>query len=179
MSIWTDSQGTYHVGIMAGGKRIHRRLPPGSTASDAKLLESELRTALAKSRAPSIPGDPPLSEIMGLYLKYCDTLRSPERSGSACSNSFPRFISGLRAGCKRCRVVHGGGRRLRRTDRRGGQLGAHQGTHSMQPWPVWAAVLRRLSSASSAPDLNAVARCCTSRSIGQCWRVQRPHCHTP
>ena len=27
----------------------------------------------------------------------------------------------------RQRVVHGGGRRLRRTDRRGGQLGAHQG----------------------------------------------------
>jgi hypothetical protein len=29
-------------------------------------------------------------------------------------------------GSQRCRVVHGGGRRLRRTGRRGGQLGAHQ-----------------------------------------------------
>lgn len=53
-----------------------------------------------------------------------------KRSGSACLNSKPRFISGLRAGCKRCRVVHGGGRRLRRTGRRGGQLGAHQGSSS-------------------------------------------------
>jgi hypothetical protein len=57
----------------------------------------------------------------------------PHRSGSACLNSFPRFLSGLRAGCQRCRVVHGGGRRLRRTDRRGGQLGAHQGFHLTRP----------------------------------------------
>jgi hypothetical protein len=61
------------------------------------------------------------------------------RSGPVCLNSFPRFISGLRAGCRRCRVVHGGGRRLRRTDRRGGQLGAHHGTHLMRPSPRSAA----------------------------------------
>jgi hypothetical protein len=29
-------------------------------------------------------------------------------------------------GLQQCRVVHGGARRLRRTGRRGGQLGAHQ-----------------------------------------------------
>jgi hypothetical protein len=62
-----------------------------------------------------------------------------DRSGPVCLNSFPRFISGLRAGCRRCRVVHGGGRRLRRTDRRGGQLGAHHGTHLMRPSPRSAA----------------------------------------
>jgi hypothetical protein len=56
-----------------------------------------------------------------------------KRSGPVCLNSFPRFISGLRAGCRRCGVVHGGGRRLRRTDRRGGQLGAHQRSHLMRP----------------------------------------------
>ena len=55
------------------------------------------------------------------------------RSGSACLNSVPRFISGLRAVAERCRVVHGGGRRLRRTDRRGGQLGAHPGAHVTRP----------------------------------------------
>ena len=62
-----------------------------------------------------------------------------DRSGSACLNNFPRFISGPWAGCKRCRVVHGGERRLRRTHSRGGQLGAHQGFHFRQPVPVWAA----------------------------------------
>ena len=58
----------------------------------------------------------------------------PDRSGSACLNSIPRLLSGrLCADCQRCRVVHGGGRRLRRTDRRGVQLGAHQGCHLMRP----------------------------------------------
>jgi transposase len=63
------------------------------------------------------------------------TLRDEERrSGSACLNSIPRFISGrLCAVCQRCRVVHGGGRRLRRTDRRGGQLGAHRDLHLTRP----------------------------------------------
>ena len=45
------------------------------------------------------------------------------RSGSVCLNNFPRSISGLRAVRRRCRVVHGGVRRLRRTQSRGGQLG--------------------------------------------------------
>ena len=65
-------------------------------------------------------------------------LSEEKRSGPVCLNSFPRSISGLRAGCRRCRVVHGGGRRLRRTDRRGGQLGAHQRSHLMRPGPVLA-----------------------------------------
>ena len=34
------------------------------------------------------------------------------RSGSVCLNNKPRFISGLWAVCQRCRVVHGGERRL-------------------------------------------------------------------
>jgi len=62
-----------------------------------------------------------------------------KRSGSGCLNNFPRFISGLRAGRKRCRVVHGGVRRLRRTRSRGGQLGAHRGFHLTRPAPSVAA----------------------------------------
>ena len=70
-------------------------------------------------------------------------LSEEKRSGPVCLNSFPRSISGLRAGCRRCRVVHGGGRRLRRTDRRGGQLGAHPGVH----------VTRPVSVAATPPDI--------------------------
>ena len=55
------------------------------------------------------------------------------RSGSGCLNSIPRFISGLWADCRRCRVVHGGVRRLRRTQSRGGQLGAHRDLHLTRP----------------------------------------------
>ena len=52
-----------------------------------------------------------------------------DRSGSVCLNNFPRFISGLRAGfevqsCPRRRAS------LATNDRRGGQLGAHQGLHA-------------------------------------------------
>lgn len=77
MSIWTDEQGRIHVGIMVSGKRIHRRLPEGATKSDAKLIEAELRKAAGRKQV-HIPGDPPLTEIMGLYLAHADTLRSPE-----------------------------------------------------------------------------------------------------
>jgi hypothetical protein len=63
------------------------------------------------------------------------------RGGPVCLNSFPRFISGPRAGLKRSRVVHGAGRRLRRTGRRGGQLGALRENHVKQP-AAWAAAPR-------------------------------------
>jgi hypothetical protein len=49
------------------------------------------------------------------------------RSGPACLHSFTPRDKETASGLKRCRVVHGGGRRLRRSGRRCGQLGAHQG----------------------------------------------------
>lgn len=63
MSIWTDKQGRIHVGVMVSGKRIHRRLPEGATARDAKLIEAELRRAAGR-KEPSIPGDPLMSTVM-------------------------------------------------------------------------------------------------------------------
>ena len=78
MSIWTDKNGKQHISLMAGGQRVHRRVPEGASAGDAKQLQAELRVALGKKRAPRIPGDPQLAEVMGLYLQHCDTLRSPE-----------------------------------------------------------------------------------------------------
>lgn len=76
MSIWKDEQGQTHVGIMVRGRRIHRRLPQGASASDAKQLEAELRRAAGR-REVNIPGDPLLTEIMALYMDHADTLRSP------------------------------------------------------------------------------------------------------
>jgi len=76
MSIWTDKQGRRHVGIMAGGQRVHRILPQGATASDAKQLEADLRGALALEKKPRIPGDPRLTEIISLYITHAETLRS-------------------------------------------------------------------------------------------------------
>jgi len=78
VSIWTDKEGTVHVSVMVGGARIHRRLPKGSSARDAKQLEAELRSALGRNRQPVIPGDPQMTEVMGLYLTHAESLRSPE-----------------------------------------------------------------------------------------------------
>lgn len=77
MSIWKDADGRTHVGIMVGGKRIHRRLPEGATAGDAKLIEAELRRAAGRKQT-HIPGDPPLTAVMALYIEHAKTLRSPE-----------------------------------------------------------------------------------------------------
>lgn len=79
MSIWVDKDGRRHVGIMAGGKRVHRTLPEGATAGDAKQLDAELRSALKRQRAPVIPGDPPMMQILQLYAEHCElALRSPD-----------------------------------------------------------------------------------------------------
>lgn len=77
MSIWTDEQGRIHVGIMVKGKRIHRSLPEGSTKSDAKQIEAELRKAAGR-REVIIPGDPSMSMVMSLYMTHANTLRSPQ-----------------------------------------------------------------------------------------------------
>jgi integrase len=79
VSIWIDKDGRRHVGIMVGGKRLHRKLPEGASASDAKELEAALRGAIKKdARQPAIPHDPPMTAVLGLYLQHADTLRSPE-----------------------------------------------------------------------------------------------------
>src|SRR6218665_164663 len=77
-----DAQGRWHAEACVGRKRLHRRLPEGASASDAKRIEAELIRALhaAKSqRTPNIPGDPLLTELMADYTeRHADTLRSPE-----------------------------------------------------------------------------------------------------
>lgn len=82
MSIWEDAKGRKHVGIMVNGKRLHRILPEGTSASEAKLIEAELRGAVAKAPAKqvSIPGDPPMTAILALYIQHSAGLRSAKTS---------------------------------------------------------------------------------------------------
>ncbi|KQQ40411.1 integrase [Duganella sp. Leaf126] len=83
MSIWDDKHGRKHVGIMVDGKRVHRKLPEGATASDAKRVEAELRSAVArapKKKQVVIPGDPPMAAILALYIEHSEGLRSAETS---------------------------------------------------------------------------------------------------
>lgn len=95
MSIWIDGEGRYHVGIMVAGQRIHRRMPQGSTKGDAKALEAELRRAIGR-REPMIPGDPPLADIMDLYLSHATHLRSPQTARHHALRAGP-WIIGKRA----------------------------------------------------------------------------------
>jgi integrase len=60
---------------MVAGQRVHRVLPPPSSARDAKRIEAEIRSAIGR-QVPVIPGDPPMVAVMDLYLRHARTLRS-------------------------------------------------------------------------------------------------------
>lgn len=78
MSAWIDKNGVRHVTVTTDNQRVHRRLPKGATARDAKQLEAELRAALGRQRAPAIPGDPPMTHLLAAYVPHTQAnLRSP------------------------------------------------------------------------------------------------------
>lgn len=81
MPIRRDKDGRYHAEVCVGRRRLHRRLPVGATAGDAKRVEAELTRALhadATPRAIVIPGDPLLTELLADYTeRHALTLRSP------------------------------------------------------------------------------------------------------
>lgn len=95
MSIWTDKEGRIHVGIMVEGKRLHRRISAGASKSDAKLVEAELRKSAGRKQT-RIPGDPTITEIMGLYLDHADSLRSPETAKQHALRAGP-WVEGKKA----------------------------------------------------------------------------------
>lgn len=82
MPIKPTADGGYDVSVCVHYRRLHRRLPPGTSASDAKHLEAQLRIALraqpGQRRSTSVPGDPPLSAVMALYAQAAQHLRSPD-----------------------------------------------------------------------------------------------------
>jgi integrase len=66
---------------MVEGKRVHRILPKGASASDAKRVEAEIRAAVARApKTVNIPGDPSMIAILNLFVEHSKTLRSSETS---------------------------------------------------------------------------------------------------
>jgi integrase len=66
---------------MVEGKRVHRILPKGASASDAKRVEAEIRAAVARApKTVNIPGDPPMIAILNLFVEHSKKLRSSETS---------------------------------------------------------------------------------------------------
>lgn len=81
MPIYPTTAGGYEVSVCVRGVRLHRRLPPGASARDAKRTEAELRLAADRSagqRRPMIPGDPPLTDLLAAYVADARHLRSPD-----------------------------------------------------------------------------------------------------
>lgn len=95
MSVWTDKAGRRHAGIMVGGKRLHRILPQGATAGDAKQCETDLRNSIA-ARGPTVSGDPALAQVMPLYMAHADTLRWPEPA-KLCARRIAPWLDGFTA----------------------------------------------------------------------------------
>lgn len=81
MPIKRTEAGGWEISVCVRGVRLHRRLSPGTSASDAKRTEADLRLAAGKAkgaRQVAIPGDPPMLQVMALYMDYADHLRSPD-----------------------------------------------------------------------------------------------------
>lgn len=94
MSTWVDKQGRRHAGVMVRGKRLHRMLEEGATASDAKRVDADLRRSLT---APGrLAGDPLLVEVMPLFMAHADTLRWPEPA-KLCARRIAPWLVGYRA----------------------------------------------------------------------------------
>ncbi|WP_399677224.1 tyrosine-type recombinase/integrase [Xenophilus sp.] len=94
MSIWTDKQGRRHVGLMVQGRRVHRILPEGATASDAKQLEADLRKQL--TRRPGQYSDPLLVEVMPLYMEHAKHSKWTSVAEIAAQRIAP-WLEGFRA----------------------------------------------------------------------------------
>jgi integrase len=77
MPIKATPGGGFDVSVCVNRRRVHRRLPPGTSARDARQLEADLKSSLGR-RLPSIPGDPPLPTLMADYIRHADTLRGPK-----------------------------------------------------------------------------------------------------
>lgn len=82
MPIRRDADGRWHAEACVQRRRLHRRLPAGATAGDAKRVEAELVRALhlaGPRREVQIPGDPPLTALLADYSeRHAKTLRSPD-----------------------------------------------------------------------------------------------------
>lgn len=95
-----DAQGRWHAEACVGRRRLHRRLPVGATASDAKRIEAELIRALHTQRTvktPSIPGDPPLTELLSDYSeRHALNLRSTD-TAQYHAYRIGRWVEGKRA----------------------------------------------------------------------------------
>lgn len=100
MPIRQDADGRWHAEACVARRRLHRRLPAGATARDAKLIEAELVKALHSTGAgaqPVVPGNPALTGLLADYAeRYAKGLRSPDTARFHALR-IGRWVEGRRA----------------------------------------------------------------------------------
>jgi integrase len=112
MPIRKDKQGRWHAEVCVDNQRIHRILPKGAGKKDAENKELELLKSL-ESR--EFTNDPPLTEIMALYITHAASLRSEStavyhahrietyiqgKTASEAKSCAAKIIAGLKASHK-------------------------------------------------------------------------------
>lgn len=80
MPVKPTAAGGFEVTACVHYRRAHRRLPPGTTARDAKRVEAELIAALQAQQRTHVAEqhDPPLMAALAAYLEHARHLRSPD-----------------------------------------------------------------------------------------------------
>jgi integrase len=74
MPVRKDKSGYWHVEVCHQRQRVHKRLPKGATAGDAKRLEAEVRLSLGQ-----VSADPEMTALLSWYTEhYCPRLASPD-----------------------------------------------------------------------------------------------------
>lgn len=93
MPIRKDKEGRWHAEVCVDSQRLHRILPKGAGKKDAESTEVELKRSLERRE---FTNDPPLEEIMALYMAHADTLRS-EDTAKHHAERISSYLSGKKA----------------------------------------------------------------------------------
>ena len=110
MPVHATPAGGWEVSVCVRRVRLHRRLPPGTPARDAKRAEAELRIAAERVAGEQVkllpvPGDPPLVKVMTLYLDHAKHLRSTDTAEHH-ANRIGRWVEKYRASQARECAAH-------------------------------------------------------------------------
>lgn len=93
MPIRKDKEGRWHAEVCIDGQRLHRILPKGAGKKDAERKETELRK---QAERVEFTEDPPLAEIMALYIEHADSLRSAKTAKEHAARLEP-YVAGKKA----------------------------------------------------------------------------------
>lgn len=93
MPIRKDAKGRWHVEVCIDRQRLHRILPQGAGKKDAEAKEDELRASLKRKEYTA---DPLLTDVMDLYMKHAEKLRSEDTAKHHAAR-IDEYLEGRRA----------------------------------------------------------------------------------